>query len=223
MTTGAPALWMTVYEKLRERIQTLDLAPGTRLSETTLAAEFGLSATPVRDALSRLSQEGLVEVARRGYTVATLTVADIKDICDARFALETGIVTLASERMTGEDAQQLLELSARTGDTTLSAIELIQRNQEFHVRLAEVTGSPRLVTAARRIMEDSTRIFHLGLSTFAEHGMQPEHDELVDSVRRADLPAAVEACRREAYGTSERVVSSLLKSSWASRPHTLSS
>jgi DNA-binding GntR family transcriptional regulator len=198
------------------QFQILDLAPGTKLSEAALAAEFGLSATPVRDALSRLSQEGLVEVARgRGYTVATLTVADIRDICDARFALETGIVTLVSERMTDEHAQRLFALSVRTGDTSLSAIELIQRNQDFHVGMAKVTGSPRLVASARRIMEDSTRIFHLGLATFAEHGMQPGHDHLVEALRNGDLPAAFEACRREAYGTIERVVTNLLQSPWA--------
>lgn len=169
-----------------------------------------------RSRLSRLSQEGLVEVARgRGYRVASLTVADIRDTCDARFALETGIITLASERMTDERAQRLYRLSARTGDTSLSAIELVKRNQDFHVGIAEVTGSPRLAASARRIMEDSTRIFHLGLATFAEHGMQSEHDHLVDAIRLGDLPAAFQACRREAYGTIERVVTNLLQSPWA--------
>jgi DNA-binding GntR family transcriptional regulator len=152
--------------------------------------------------------------------VATLTVADIRDICDARFALEVGIITLASERMADDGAKRLLALSELTGDASVGPIELIKRNQDFHVGLAEITGSSRLVASARRIMEDSTRVFHLGLSTFAEHGMQAEHDELIDAVRRRDLPSAVEACRREAYGTSELVFASLLRSPWAPNPAT---
>jgi DNA-binding GntR family transcriptional regulator len=216
MSSGTTAMWAVVYEKLRERIQNLDLAPGTKLSEATLAAEFGVSPTPVRDALSRLSQEGLIEVARgRGYTVAPLTVADIRDICDARFALEAGIITLAGERMNDEHAERLYALSARTGDISLSAVELIRRNQEFHVGVAQVTGSPRIVAAIRRIMDESTRIFHLGLGTFAEHGMRPDHDLLIEALRAGDMPTAVEVCRREAYESSERVVANLLQSPWA--------
>jgi DNA-binding GntR family transcriptional regulator len=216
-------MWAVVYEKLRERIQHLDLAPGTKLSEAALAADFGVSPTPVRDALSRLSQEGLVEVARgKGYTVAPLTVADIRDVCDARFALEAGIVTLVSERMTEERAEHLYALSARTGDVSLSAEELIRRNQEFHVGVAQVTGSPRIIAAIRRVMDDSTRIFHLGLGTFAEHGMRPDHDLLIDALRSGDVHAAVEVCRREAYDSSERVVSNLMQSPWAASVAVLS-
>lgn len=216
MSSGTLAMWAVIYEKLRERIQNLDLAPGTKLSEAMLAAEFGVSPTPVRDALSRLSQEGLIEVARgRGYTVAPLTVADIRDICDARFALEVGIITLVSERMTDEHAERLYALSARTGDISLSEAELIRRNQEFHVGVAQVTGSPRIVAAIRRIMDESTRIFHLGLGTFAEHGMRPDHDRLTEALRAGDLRTAVEVCRREAYESSERVVANLLQSPWA--------
>lgn len=216
MSSPTPAMWAVVYERLRERIQNLDLAPGTKLSEATLAAEFGVSPTPVRDALSRLSQEGLIEVARaRGYTVAPLTVADIRDICDARFALEAGIITLVSERMTDEHAERLYALSARTGDVSLNAVELIKRNQEFHVGVAQATGSPRIVASIRRVMDESTRIFHLGLGTFAEHGMRPDHDQLIEALRAGDLQAAVEVCRREAYESSERVVANLLQSPWA--------
>jgi DNA-binding GntR family transcriptional regulator len=216
MSSGTPAMWAVVYEKLRERIQNLDLAPGTKLSEATLAAEFGVSPTPVRDALSRLSQEGLIEVARgRGYTVAPLTVADIRDICDARFALESGIMALVSARMTDKQAERLYELSAGTGDISLSAVELIKRNQEFHVAVAQVTGSPRIVAAIRRILDESTRIFHLGLGTFAEHGMRPDHDRLIDALREGNLQTAMEVCKREAYDSSERVVANLLQSPWA--------
>jgi DNA-binding GntR family transcriptional regulator len=124
-------------------------------------------------------------------------------------------MALVSARMTDKQAERLYELSAGTGDISLSAVELIKRNQEFHVAVAQVTGSPRIVAAIRRILDESTRIFHLGLGTFAEHGMRPDHDRLIDALREGNLQTAMEVCKREAYDSSERVVANLLQSPWA--------
>ncbi|WP_159500588.1 GntR family transcriptional regulator [Microbacterium sp. 18062] len=213
MTKTGSARWNLVYDNLRERILTLDLTPGTRLTESLLAKEFDLSPTPVRDALGRLCQDGLVEVASgRGYTVAPLSVADIADICDLRFVIESGAIRLACERATPEGLERLRELSALTGDSEASPLELIARNQDFHVAIAALTGRRRIIEALERVMADSTRIFHLGLSTFSSHGMRPTHDELIDAIASNDVDRAVELCRQEAFGTSERVLSQLLRS-----------
>jgi len=210
--TGA-ARWTFVYENLRNRILTLELAPGASLTEGFVAKELEVSPTPVRDALGRLCQDGLVEVVNgRGYRVAALTVADIGEICDLRFVVESGGLRLACERDDADGIAELRELSRLTGDQSVSPRELISRNQDFHVAIARIAGGRRTAEALERVMADSTRIFHLGLANFSSVGMQPTHDALVDAIEARDLERAVELCREECLGTSERVLARMLRS-----------
>src|SRR5580658_1688074 len=95
------ARWADVYERLRRRILTLDLEPGTQLSESSLAVEYGVSPTPVRDALGRLSQENLVTTRPgRGYWVAPLEIRDLHQLAEFRFILERGVceILIQSDR-----------------------------------------------------------------------------------------------------------------------------
>lgn len=213
MSKTAGARWTLVYDNLRSRILTLELAPAATLTESLVAKELGVSPTPVRDALGRLCQDGLVEVVNgRGYRVAPLTAADIAEICDLRFVVETGAMRLACERgIAANELAEFRELSRLTGDTSVDAPELIRRNQEFHVAIARAAGGKRVADALERVMADSARIFHLGLGSFSAHGMQPTHDAIVDAIEAKDYPTAVELCREECFGTSERVLAQLFR------------
>jgi DNA-binding GntR family transcriptional regulator len=212
METVSSARWAVVYRELRSQILSLEIPPGAKLAEATLASTFGVSATPVRDALGRLCQEGLVQVGPgHGYRVAPLTVTDVAELCDLRFTLEIGVVRFVIERVGSADISHLRELSARTGDTGLDAASLIQANIDFHLALAGTTGNQRLVTCLATVMESSTRFFRLGLSAFAEHPMQLGHDRLIDAIESAELSTAMELCREEAYGSSERILAQLVR------------
>lgn len=213
MAKTAGARWTLVYDNLRSRIITLDLGPGATLTESLVAKELGVSPTPVRDALGRLCQDGLVEVVvGRGYRVAPLTASDIAEICDLRFVVETGAMRLACERVIEADQLAVFrELSRLTGDTSVGAPELILRNQNFHIAIARAAGGRRVADALERVMADSTRIFHLGLASFSSHGMQPTHDAIVDAIETKDYSTAVELCREECFGTSERVLAQLFR------------
>ncbi|WP_236797092.1 GntR family transcriptional regulator [Amycolatopsis sp. GM8] len=212
MSRTAAARWTVVYENLRGRILTLELAPGVSLTESLVAKELEVSPTPVRDALGRLCQDGLVEVVKgRGYRVAPLTVADIAEICDLRFVIESGVLRLACERIETTDLEPLRELSRLTGDATVGARELIRRNQDFHVAIARLAGGRRTADALERVMDDSTRIFHLGLTTFSSVGMQPTHDAIITAIETHNYTQALEHCREECFGTNERVLTQLLR------------
>jgi DNA-binding GntR family transcriptional regulator len=205
------ARWSLVYDELKRQIQNLELAPGAHLSESGIAAQFGVSASPVRDALGRLSQEGLLTVKRgQGYTVASLTIGGIMEICDLRFVLEVGTAKLAMERARPEEIEALRPLSAATGTTDVSDETLIQRNLEFHEVVAGLARNTKLLDSVRRVMEDSVRIFHLGLPTFAQHGMQADHDALLDAIAAKDVEAMTAVVHREAYDASHRVLESLV-------------
>lgn len=205
------ARWEHVYTKLKTQIQHLELVPGAHLSEGGIAAQFGLSASPVRDALGRLSQEGLLTVKRgQGYTVSSLTIGGISEICDLRYVLETGAARLAMERAAEIDIEALREMSAATGVTEITYDEMIRRNCNFHVAVAELAHSAKLTESVRRVMDDSVRIFRLGLHTFATHGMQADHDALLDSIATKDEVAMTEILHREAYDASRRVLAELV-------------
>lgn len=108
--------------------------------------------------------------------------------------------------------EELRALSRLTGDASVGPRELIRRNQDFHVPIARLAAGRRVAEALERVMDDSTRIFHLGLASFSSHGMQPTHDALVDAIEAKDYERAVELCREECFGTNERVLAQLLRS-----------
>ncbi|MCU1403907.1 MAG: transcription regulator family protein [Glaciihabitans sp.] len=206
------ARWTLVYDELKRQIQSLELSPGAHLSESGIAQQFGVSASPVRDALGRLSQEGLLAVKRgQGYTVANLTIGNITEICDLRFVLETGAARLAMDRARPEDFDRLFVLSAATGEKHVADFELIKRNCEFHIALAGLSHNAKLVEAVRRVMDDSVRVFHLGLPAFASHGMQVDHDALINAIKDRDVETVTTLLHAEAYDASQRVLEQLLR------------
>ena len=106
-------LWESVADQLREEILDGRLAAGTRLVETELAARFGVSRGPVRDALSDLSRVGLtVDLPRRGTFVSSLTERDLEEVYVIRRAIEEAAVRLAIERATDDRVAALFEVLA---------------------------------------------------------------------------------------------------------------
>lgn len=104
------ALGSTVYEHLKADILSLEFTPGTALQEIELGQRYGVSRTPVREALRHLLDEGLIERDGRFYRVTELGPADIRDIYEVREALETTAVRLCIERA---DDQSMAKLSAQ--------------------------------------------------------------------------------------------------------------
>ena len=103
-----------VADSLRDRIVHGDLAAGSRLGEAELAGELGVSRTPVREALSRLAAEGLVEIVpNRGARVATWTAAELEGVFDLRSTLEPQLTGFAVPNATPADVDELEELAVR--------------------------------------------------------------------------------------------------------------
>ncbi|MFK4762195.1 GntR family transcriptional regulator [Microbacterium sp. ZW T5_45] len=129
-----------VTSELRSAIHSGELAPGERLVERTLAARLGVSHIPVREALTRLTEERLVtREPRRGARVAQLSVQDIEEISSLRVVLEQFMAIRVQERWNPESAARLdaivLAMSAAApGDVT----EVLRQDRLFHETLAEL-------------------------------------------------------------------------------------
>ena len=135
------------YERIRGLVLSDELAPGSRLGQVELAERFGISRTPVREALRRLAGEGLVDFhSNRGFRVADLGLEAVLRRLEVREILEPGIARLAAERRTDTDLKELNSAIARE-ERTRSGIATHDASRDFHMALARATGNDELVRA----------------------------------------------------------------------------
>ncbi|MGQ9629245.1 MAG: GntR family transcriptional regulator [bacterium] len=138
-----------IYEILKDRIIRGELEHGTRLIEEDIAREFGVSRTPVREAINRLKASGLVNaLPRRSVYVAKLTPQDITDISDLREVLERFAAELALPNWGEEDTRNLNEIAERClsalaeGDIALC----FELDSQFHQYIAKRSGNRYLLS-----------------------------------------------------------------------------
>ena len=140
-----------VTASLREAIVSGRIAPGTPLAEPVLAAEFGASRAPVRDALIALEREGLVEFNDRSRTrVRALTTRDFEEICSMRVALESLAAGIAASKWTAGHTEDIEE-NLREQEQAATLGELSQLDVEMHEYVVNLSGHRRLIAAWRGI------------------------------------------------------------------------
>ncbi len=143
-----------VYEHLREEILADHLLPGTELSEVALSKELAISRGPIREAMGRLSAEGLITMRpRRRAEVRSLTPQELIDAYQVREALEVMAVRLAIPRVTEPDLARLDQLMERmAGHISEGAVrEFFAANVSFHELLCELSGNPKLQEVHHRL------------------------------------------------------------------------
>ncbi len=203
-----------VYQALRRDIITLRHRPGAALAEQELADLYGSSRVPVREACRRLQQEGLVRgIPYKGYSVNQISLKDIRDCFDLRLALELHALEGASRRASDADLDRLAALAATeyTFHDWNSYADFLERNEDFHVQLAMLSGNRRLVTALTDLIGTMQRFFLLGLDLGDFAGeMRGEHEELVALLKRRDGAGAAACLRDQISGSRERIVRALV-------------
>jgi DNA-binding GntR family transcriptional regulator len=167
----APALYIQVAEQLRTRILSHELAPGSWIDEQALTSEYGISRTPLREALKVLAAEGLVQLKpRRGCYVAEVSDRDVDEVFPVMAVLEAKVAEEATRRATNADFSRLqaihddLERYAESGDVEL----YFDANQRFHLALQEIAGNSYL----QQIIDDARKLIKL-----------VRHDSLLQSGR----------------------------------------
>jgi DNA-binding GntR family transcriptional regulator len=203
-----------VYRACRRDLITLAFRPGASLTEQGLADRYGTSRVPVREACRRLQQEGLLEaVPYKGYFVTQISLKQISDCFDLRLVLESHAVELAAERATGRelDGLEALAAVAYTYDDRESYAVFLERNLDFHLRVAALSGNERLAGTLADLLSSMQRFFFLGLD-LGDYGaeMRGEHECLVAALRRRDLAGAVGCVQRQIASSRDRVVRALL-------------
>ena len=132
------------YERIRGHVLGGDVPPGARLGQVELAERFGISRTPVREALRRLAGEGLVDFhSNRGFRVADLGLDAVLRRMEVRSIVEPGIARLAAQRRTEEDLQRLEETIASEEDAR-DGFSAHDASRDFHMALARASGNDEL-------------------------------------------------------------------------------
>jgi DNA-binding GntR family transcriptional regulator len=172
--------------ELRDRILTGRLRPGDRLDLDQLTAEFGISRTPVREALLELSFEGLVAITpRSGMAVVGITPEDAVDNFAILAALAGKGAEMATRRITVEELRALRDVAATVhGDG-----DVVAANQRFHRAINLAARSPRLLTYLRQ----AVRVVpgnYFELFPEQEERSRREHAALIDAMERGDAGAA---------------------------------
>jgi DNA-binding GntR family transcriptional regulator len=199
---------LTDRKSLRERIANVlraaivagQMRPGVLYSVPTLAERFGVSATPVREAMLDLAKEGLVDSVRnKGFRVTELSDKDLDDITQLRALIEVPTVAQLAPVITEADVEALRPLAQAIVDSAAAGdlIRYLEDDRRFHLRLLALAGNPRLVDVVR-YLRAQTRLY--GLDQLVEQGRltasAAEHLELLDALRAHDALWAEAVMRR---------------------------
>ncbi len=182
-----------VLHGLRELILAGELAPGARLGEVELADRLGVSRTPVREALSRLAAEGIVEIQpNRGARVATWTVAELEGVFDLRSTIEPELTAHAVPAASADDLAELDDLAHRMIDVgrpgpAQDLDALVPLNRAFHDRLVALADHSTLATALAAAIHPPIvlRNFHAYDEASLRRSLA-HHVEIVAAMRAGD-------------------------------------
>lgn len=198
---------------LRRDILATRLAPGETISEAATAQRLELGKAPIRAALARLSEEGLVTaLPRRGWIVSLVTIRDIHEVFDLRGLLEPEAARRAAGRV---DAAMLARLDAicaegYDGADEESVLAFLSANKAFHLAIAELSGNARLARQLDRLLDESTRMLVLGLRRRDRtEEMAHEHHTLVEALALGQAERAATLMREQVAASRAMVLAAL--------------
>lgn len=212
----ARTLTEMAFTRLRRAIIECEFRPGQRASETEFVHLSGIGKTPVRDAIARLVQEGLVwSIPHHGYQIAPITLKDVQDVFSMRVILEGTAAQLAAGHVDAARLKQLDKLGSAGGrgpdDTDVD--EHMRANREFHISIAEATGNSRLAEAIARFMDETERMFRLAILLRGDSsGARHHHRELVDALLAGDGAAARQITTEQLLGSERMIIEALMRS-----------
>jgi DNA-binding GntR family transcriptional regulator len=158
-------------DALRAAIVSGEMKPGQVYSAPTLAARFGVSATPVREAMLDLAKQGLVDVVpNKGFQVTSVTDAELDQVTEIRLLLEPPTAAVAARKATPADVADLTRLAQAVVDAAAEGdlIAHVEADRAFHGRLLALSGNDRLVEIVYDL-RDRARLY--GLANLAERGI----------------------------------------------------
>ena len=162
------------------------LRPGSVIQLAGLAEKYGVSRTPVREALALLERQGLVQaIAYKGYLIRSIEPGDVRDVFFMRRLLEGSAAELACKRIEDSTLRRLRELQPPGGDEM--TLQHDEYSREFHRTITEATGSPRLIKAFESTYNDVRRLQYAGIGASRRPDLiHNEHAAILESLEARD-------------------------------------
>ena len=195
-------------ERILQDILQHRLEPGEMVQLKSLAEAYGMSRTPVREALTNLQQSGLVvSVPYKGYRIRPLEKSDIEDVIFMRGLLEPVAAERAATRITDEELDELASLLPP--QTEQLDLEFDRYSERFHMMVGSASGSRRLADMVGTIYRDVRRLQSAGLSRSVAKDIVAEHEEIVEALRARDAEKARDAMSRHVLLVHAKALSDL--------------
>lgn len=201
-----------VYDLLREQILTLELPPGSIVDEIQLAERFGMSRTPIREALVRLAGEGLIDtLPNRSTMVAQIDLANLHTFFDALTLMYRVTTRLAAEFHQPADLTRIRKLEAGFAQAVARGDDLamIAANREFHVAIAEAGRNPYYLGLFARLLDEGRRILRLYYYADFKPGMPHPYTREHDAIIAAIAARNVDLCDRLARAHADQIVAQI--------------
>lgn len=202
------------YLRIRERIVSLDMPPGSVVNEGRLREELKIGRTPIREALQRLARENLVRsIPHRGTFVTDVNITDLARITEVRVVLESHAARLAAERLSIADRDSFAQLLQRLEEgPSLDQRQLMRLDQQIHREIYRAARNPFLESTLERYFNLSLRLWYLVLDR--QVGLREaveEHVELLRAILAGDGPAADDSMRRHVTGFEREIRKALVE------------
>lgn len=187
------------YDILKEKILKKELLPGTRLVDSQLAEDFGISRTPLRDAIRKLSEEGLVvnNPTKKGYYVYQPSAKDINEIFDLRLILDMAAARKLIQEVLPKDPEALSTLEEVYQAECEDEASFVQKDEDFHDAVIRLCGNDRM-SAIYSDLRSQTRAFRSVTSRNVERMTKAHnyHKKIFEGFQRLDLDATLDAIQK---------------------------
>jgi DNA-binding GntR family transcriptional regulator len=205
-----------VYELVKRRAMTFEFRPGDRLNEVAIARQFGVSRTPLREALNRLTADGFLTFSpKQGFFRRPIEVNEIFDLCELRLQIETGAARLAVERGSDEAFAEFEEFLNRATENleTKTVEELVQNDEAFHERIIALTGNAEMMRTLRNI---NSRIHYVRIDLKAplRELKYAEHRAIVEALKERHAEKCVKLLYQHIEPRRDQIIEAV-KNSYA--------
>jgi len=197
----------SVYTQLRRDILSCALAPGSRVFEQELAERFGVSKSPVREALLRLQEQNLVDVqARSGYRVRPISLTEASEMYEMRYLYERACVLRAISHASDADLASLKDRVLMKAHVPTA--EWIEANRQFHSAICKVCGNERLADAATKLNDQFERFTFVSVTRLDQPPdftrFNNDHLALVHAMQKRDKRRAAAIVKAHIDASRER-------------------
>lgn len=213
-----------VYDLLRDEILSLSLAPGSPIDEVQLSERFGMSRTPIREALVRLGEEGLVStLPNRSTMVAAIDFLNLPAYFDALTLMYRVTSRLAAQQHRANDLRQIEALHQDFSEAVAAqdALAMIATNAAFHTAIAEAGHNPYYTSLSKRLLADGRRILRLYYDSYDDKLPQlfvDEHARLIRAIAGRDAETADRVAEADAKQIIQQIQKLLTRSSGSAIP-----